>query len=94
MLTLEKFQRKPEKFHIFTRLTSDESDTVWAGVEPVYSATRKMRRNHPCRQRVTGAGHPFTLSVAEHLLLVLIYWRVYLTQGLLGFLFELDDSCG
>jgi hypothetical protein len=92
MLTLEKLRRKPEKFHAFTGLTPDEFDTVLAGVEPVYAAAQETRRNYPCRRRAVGAGHLFTLSVAERLLLVLIYWRVYLTQGLLGFLFELDDS--
>ena len=92
MLTLEKLRRKPEKFHAFTGLTPDEFDTVLAGVEPVYAAAQETQRNHPCRRRAVGAGHLFTLSVAERLLLVLIYWRVYLTQGLLGFLFELDDS--
>lgn len=89
---MEKLRRKPEKFHAFIGLTPDEFDTVLVGVETVYPAAHEARLNHPGRRRAMGAGHPFTLPVAERLLLTLMYWRVYLTQGLLGYLFDLDDS--
>lgn len=92
MLTVEKLRCQPKKFHAFTGLTPDEFDTLFAALDPVYQAAHEARRDHPCRRRALGAGHPFRLPVAERLLMVLIYWRVYLTQGLLGFLFGLDDS--
>lgn len=92
MLTLDKLRCKPKHFHAFTGLTLDEFDTLLPRVEAVYAAAQESRLNYPCRQRAIGAGHPFTLPVAERLLMTLIYWRVYLTQILLGFLFDLDDS--
>lgn len=92
MITLEKLRNKPEKCHAFTGLTPAEFDTVLAAVEPLYRSVQAERRDPSSRRRAIGAGHPFTLSVSDRLLMTLIYWRVYLTQGLLGFLFDLDDS--
>ena len=92
MLTVEKLRRKPHHFHAFTGLSPDEFDTVLMAVQPRYAADQEQRLNHAGRQRRSGAGHPFTLPLAERLLMSLIYWRVYLTQGLLGFLFDLDDG--
>jgi len=92
MFTIEKLRRKPQHFHAFTGLTPDEFDTILNAVQPHYDACQEQRLNHPGRQRQSGAGHPFNLPLAARLLMTLMYWRVYLTQGLLGFLFELDDS--
>jgi hypothetical protein len=92
MLTVKRLRRQPEKFHAFTGLTVDEFDTLLAGVEPAYAVAHESRLNHPGRRRAMGAGHPFTLPLAERVLMTLMYWRVYLTQELLGFFFELDRS--
>lgn len=92
MLTVKKLKRKPEQFHAFTGLTPQEFDKLLAGVEPVYQGREQARHEKDDRRRQVGGGHPFTLPLAERLLMTLMYFRVYLTQGLLGFLFDLDDS--
>lgn len=70
MLTVDKLRCKPKRFHPFTGLTPDEFDTLLLRVESVYAAAQESRLNYPCRQRALGAGHPFTLPVAERLPLI------------------------
>ncbi|HXT83023.1 MAG TPA: transposase family protein [Verrucomicrobiae bacterium] len=44
------------------------------------------------RERSTGAGRPFKLDVRDRLLMLLVYYRLYITYTLAGFLFDLDQS--
>ena len=45
------------------------------------------------RKRDIGAtGRPFKLDVKDRLLMLLVYYRLYLTYTLAGFLFDLDQS--
>ena len=44
------------------------------------------------RQRAPGGGRKAELGIEEQVLVVLMYYRLYLTQMLLGYLFNLDDS--
>lgn len=46
----------------------------------------------PARQRVAGAGRPFTLKLEERLLSTLLYYRLHLTGLLLECLFGVDQS--
>ena len=43
-------------------------------------------------KRFTGAGRPFKLNVRDRLLMLLVYYRLYITYTLAGFLFDLDQS--
>ena len=38
----------------------------------------------------TGAGRPFKLYVKDRFLMILVYYRLYITYTLAGFLFDLD----
>ena len=44
------------------------------------------------RKRDTGAGRPFKLDLRNRFLMLLIYYRLYITYTLAGFLFDLDQS--
>lgn len=44
------------------------------------------------RQRKSGAGRKMKLAFADRLLLTLLYYRVYVTQEFVGFLFEVDKG--
>ena len=39
-----------------------------------------------------GAGRPFKLELENRFLMVLVYYRLYITYTLAGFLFDLDQS--
>ena len=44
------------------------------------------------RKRSIGAGRPFKLDVKDRFLMLLVYYRLYITYTLAGFLFDLDQS--
>ena len=44
------------------------------------------------RKRDIGAGRHFKLDVKDRLLMLLVYYRLYITYTLAGFLFDLDQS--
>jgi hypothetical protein len=44
------------------------------------------------RIRDIGAGRPFKLDVKDRFLMLLVYYRLYITYTLAGFLFDLDQS--
>ncbi len=44
------------------------------------------------RKRKTGAGRPFKLDLKNRFLMLFVYYRLYITYTLTGFLFDLDQS--
>lgn len=44
------------------------------------------------REREIGAGRHFKLDVKDRFLMILVYYRLYITYTLAGFLFDLDQS--
>ena len=44
------------------------------------------------QKRDMGAGRPFKLDVKDRCIMLLVYYRLYITYTLAGFLFELDQS--
>ncbi len=44
------------------------------------------------RKRDVGAGRPFKLDVKNRFLILLVYYRIYITYTLTDFLFDLDQS--
>ena len=92
MITFTKLRRKPRHFQKFTGLTVVEFDQVLAQVTLAYEQAEQERRHHGERTRQAGAGRPHTLTLPERLLMGLIYLRLYCSQSLLSYLFDLDES--
>jgi DDE superfamily endonuclease/Helix-turn-helix of DDE superfamily endonuclease len=92
MINVAKLRRKPRQFQTFTGVSVTEFDQLLAQVLPAYEAAQHKQRNRPDRQRQPGAGRPSALEVPERLLLGLMYLRLYLSQSLLAYLFDLDQS--
>jgi hypothetical protein len=44
------------------------------------------------RKRSIGAGRPFKLDIKDRFVMLLVYYRLYITYTLAGFLFDLDQS--
>ena len=44
------------------------------------------------RKRDMGTGRPFKLDLKDRFLMLLVYYRLYITYTLAGFLFDLDQS--
>ena len=94
MISYARLFNRPLLFRSFTGLTVSEFDSIYIGIESKYNEHERRRRlsNRKKRQRDVGAGRPFKLKVKERFLMLLIYYRLYITFTLSGFLFDLDQS--
>ena len=92
MISTTKLRRKPRHFQAFTGLSVSEFDQLLAEVTPAYEAAIDKQRQRSERKRQPGAGRPFALALPQRLLMGLIYLRLYVSQSLLSYLFDLDQS--
>jgi hypothetical protein len=53
---------------------------------------QRLSKRKKDRERRIGAGKPFKLDVKNRFLMLLVYYRLYITYTLAGFLFDLDQS--
>ena len=94
LLSYDRLSRKPLLFKSFTGLTVQEFDVIY-NKEIIkrysnYELKRLSKRKN--RKRDIGAGRPFKLDVKDRFLMLLVYYRLYITYTLAGFLFDLDQS--
>jgi len=92
MLTYSKLVKKPKIFRTFTGLTVEEFDDLYAKIESKYQEYEVKRLQRKDRKRALGAGRKFSLELIDRLLMLLVYYRLYVTYCLSGFLFNLDQS--
>jgi hypothetical protein len=93
LLNYNRLSRKPLLFRSFTGLELPEFDSICKEVEskyPQYEIKRLSKRKN--RTRGIGAGNHFKLQVRDRFLMLLVYYRLYITHTLSGFLFDLDQS--
>jgi len=81
-------------FKSFTGLTIQEFDDIY-NKEIIkrydkYEIQRLSKRKD--RKRDIGAGRPFKLDLRDRFVMLLVYYRLYITYTLAGFLFDLDQS--
>jgi hypothetical protein len=79
--------KKPLLLRSFTVLEISEFNTIYKDIESAYKHERK-RLSRRKRERKVGAGRPFKLKVKERFLMLLVYYRLYITYTLSGFLFD------
>jgi hypothetical protein len=90
ILSEARLREVPAAFRAMTGLQIAEFEALAQEVVPSIAAAVKVeqdRRRGRQRRRAAGGGHPFSLSYREHLLLVVVWLRVYPTAPVLGFLF-------
>ena len=92
MLTYERLIKRPALFRSLTGLEVKEFDSIYLKINTNYKDTEKQRLNKTNRKHQIGAGHPFKLTLQDRLLMFLLYYRLYITSTLTGFLFDLDQS--
>lgn len=93
MLTYPKLAKMQSTFRSFTGLEVPEFDSLYQKVRVRYDASEKERLlARPHRKREIGGGGKFKLDLRDRLLMLLVYYRLYVTFTLTGFLFDLDQS--
>jgi hypothetical protein len=79
-------------FQKCTGLTVDLFDQLVDDVLPLYGEAEDQRLSRRQRQRAIGAGHPYELALRDHLLLTVIWLRLYPIHEVLAYLFGVSDS--
>lgn len=88
----DRLRRAPMSFRRLTGITPAAVDRLLTQLTPRYEQAEARRRDRPGRRRKPGGGRQHALSLADRLLMLLMYYRTYATHAVLGFLFGLDDS--
>ncbi len=84
-----QLKRRPGHLHNFTGLSVAQFEEL---VEALRAEVSRDQGLAGPRRRAVGGGRKAKLAFEDQLVLTLIYYRLYLTQVLLGYLFDLDDS--
>jgi hypothetical protein len=80
-------------FKSFTGLTVKQFDEICdKEITKRYAKHETQRLSKKYREREIGAGRPFKLGVKDRCIMLLVYYRLYITYTLAGFLFDLDQS--
>jgi hypothetical protein len=95
LLSHDRLSRKPMLFKSFTGLTVNEFDDIYdKEIAKRYRKheIKRLSNIKDSRERSIGAGRHFKLDVKNRFLMLLVYYRLYITYTLAGFLFDLDQS--
>jgi hypothetical protein len=94
LLSYDKLSTKPILFKSFTDLTVKEFDEIYKKEIATRYHKHEIKRlsNRKNREREIGAGRHFKLDTRDRFLMLLVYYRLYITYTLTGFLFDLDQS--
>lgn len=93
MLRYAKLVVRPQQLFRFTGLTREQYVALVQRLAPLWEVAERQRLSWPHRKRAIGAGRKYRLSSLEDkLLLGLVFYRLYLTEDLMGWLFGLDRS--
>jgi hypothetical protein len=80
-------------FKSFTGLSVQQFDDVFKEIESKYEKYEIKRLSYKRnRERDIGGGRRFKLVVKDRVIVVLVYYRLYITYTLMEFLFGLDQS--
>jgi hypothetical protein len=91
-MSYRRLCKKSLLFRSLTGLTVPEFDQISTEMDSKYEEYERRRLSKRKRKRDVGAGRPFKLKPRERLLMLLVYYRLYITYALSGFLFDLDQS--
>lgn len=88
----DRLKKSPTSFRLLTGITPAAFDALLAELAPRYAAAEARRVGRPGRRRKPGGGRRFALPLGDRLLMLLVYYRTYVSHAFLGFLFGVDDA--
>jgi hypothetical protein len=91
ILQYAKLTTHPAVFRSLTGMTVAAFDALLTDALPRYREAEQFRHTRPDRQRAIGGGSQFTLALRDHILLTVVWLRVYPTYPVLGYLFGVSE---
>ena len=92
MINLQKLYKKPKVFQRLTGLTPNKFQYLLIRLEPIFNQSELRRKKTINRQRKLGGGRKQSLSLAQALFMLLLYYRTYTNHIFLAMLMGIDDS--
>lgn len=93
MKFLEKLTKKANIFQRTVGLSLNQFNIMLSQLDKNWTAAEKKRKSYDNRKRKIGAGHPYkNETLKDKLLIVLLYYKLYLTQEFLGIVVDLDQA--
>jgi hypothetical protein len=92
MLNYSVLSKNPRHFRNFSGIEVQEFDTLNLKINEKYTSYEQKRLARENRKRAIGAGHPFNQSLTDRLLMLLIYYHMYTSSTLLGYLFCVSQT--
>ncbi len=83
-MSYARLSKRSFSFRSFTGLAVSEFDVIAKDIESKYDEHERKRLSRRKRERKVGAGRPFKLKVKERFLILLVYYRLYITYTLSG----------
>ncbi len=87
-----RLAKRPVTFMRLTGLPVERFETLLEEAAPLLAQANAKRLNRRERKRGIGAGRRYDLPVCDRLLMTLIYYRTYISQEFLGYLFDMEAS--
>ena len=85
-------KKSPLVFKRLTGISPVQFDSLLSQLQPKYDIANYKRLNRKERKKAVGGGNQYTLALEDRLLMLLMYYRTYISHMLLGFLFGIHDS--
>lgn len=92
MITYDKLAANEKLFFRFTGTSTRAFENLHAGVSEKYEKYEAKRLYKKDRKIKQGSGRKFRHNLKDRLVIFLLYYRMYLTQELLMFIYGLDKS--
>jgi len=93
MMRYHTLHKRPKHFLAFTGLTIQEYDHLMSALRSDWVSQRIHRLTRPDRKRKIGGGRKYAMpDLEDHLLLTLVWTKVYPSYLFLEYLFGIDES--
>ncbi len=95
MLSYGRLSKKPLLFKSFIGFTVQQFDNIYdkeITKRYVKHEVQRLSKRKYRKRDIGAAGRPFTLYTRDRFLMLLVYYHLYITYTLAGFLFDLDQS--
>ena len=88
----KRLAKRPKTFRRLTGITPEKFLQLEKQLQPLYEEWNKKQLSKPKRKRKIGGGNKHILLLGDRLLLLLMYYRCYVTYEFLGFIFNIYES--
>ena len=86
-----RFQRRPRTFRAMTGLSIEKFNELYKELFPLYEKSELKRLSKSKRQRKIGGERKKELLLEDQLIMLLMYYRLYISQEFLGIIFNLHN---